>query len=109
MFSFNFRNEDGEKIPVKNLTEEIEIQLPNRKDNIVHNPLNNSADSKDFLLYSFEIDKDHYEEVIMIDIRHSKSADEGATFYLKFGEEVIAILLMLLLNYNHFQNLLGHL
>ena len=94
VFSFNFRDKNGKKIPIKNLNDDIEINLQNRNDSIVHNRLNNSADDKEFLLYNFLIDEYHYEETIMIDLRKRKNPKHGqAVLYVKFGEKVIAMCL----------------
>jgi hypothetical protein len=92
VFSFTFRDEEGEVIPVENLSQEIEIRLPNERKNILHTRLNFSADNEDFLLFSFQVDDYHYNEMIMIDIRNSSHARKNATFYLKYGEKVIIFL-----------------
>ncbi len=95
VFSFSFRDKNGKKIPVDNLAKDIEIQLPNKKENIIHLPLNHSVENDDFLLFNFKVDDDHYEELIMIDIKNPNSEYKKAILYVKFGEKVIIMLQLL--------------
>ena len=89
VFSFKFRKvKTGEEVNVKNLPEEINIRLPNDEDNIVYTPLNISTDNENFLLFSFQIDESHYDEMIMIDIRNSKPTQKGSVLYVKYGAKV---------------------
>lgn len=74
---------------MRDLREEIEIILPNRKSGIHHNTLNNSAEGN-FLLYNFHVDEKHYDERVLIDFRSINNSEKisQATFYLKYGKKV---------------------